>query len=110
MALNEGAAAGVTDTARELNRVHEIHTHFLGCMGIGTEGDGHSGVPVQLQNVAAGIDFAAVLAQAGRVQLDGRPQTRGPLLQQLLDASILTREMPFGESVRSRHHVIPLLA
>ena len=62
---------GVTRRARQRHRFAESVAHFARRVRVGAEGDGHFLLRGQVQQGAAGINFAAILAQAGGVEFDG---------------------------------------
>src|SRR5205823_1053038 len=61
--LREAATVRVPIAPGQLNGFFKIHPHFFRRMRVGSKRNHHSALGGELNNIAAGIDFMAVLAQ-----------------------------------------------
>jgi hypothetical protein len=71
LAAGEPASFRVAHASGQRDGFSEIHAHFSGSVGVRTERDRHIFATGEPEQVGGGIDFAAILSQAGGVQLDG---------------------------------------
>ena len=67
----EAASFGVTNLSRQLDRLGEVQAHFTGRMRVRAEGDADISRLRKLEDLRAGINLFAILAQTGGVQFDG---------------------------------------
>ena len=69
--LRKPAAFLVADAARELDGFGKIHPHFLRRVGVRAKRNRHAFLKREFENLAARVDFPAILSQPGGVQFDG---------------------------------------
>src|ERR1035441_5666674 len=65
LALGEAAVVSVAGAASELDGFGEVQADLVRRMRLGAERDGHAELGGEVDNAGAGIDFPAILAQAG---------------------------------------------
>ncbi len=73
----ESAGFDVTDAAGQADGRIETGPDLGGGVGVGAEGDGQVVLVGEFEQWAAGVDFAAVFAEAARVEFDGHAAALG---------------------------------
>jgi hypothetical protein len=73
VALSEAEPMREARSPGQVQGLAPVQAHFGWGMGIGTEGDGDLMLVHQAAERFAGINFAAILAQPGRIEFDSQP-------------------------------------
>ena len=91
----EPAPLPAADRPRQFHRCRKIAAHLRRRVGVGAEGDGDLAAGGQFQKGAAGVNFAAILAQPGRVQLDGHVGFGGAVQEPFEERRAILRGVNF---------------
>ena len=85
LALCESTGMRIASALGPRDGFREIHSHFARRMRIGAEGDGDVALLGHLDNLSAGIDFFAILAQARRCSIRWRRCFRAAVVEEALE-------------------------